>query len=174
MLIEHDNLVIRTARKKDAPLLGKWWRDGKVMAHAGFPRGLAITDAKIAADLEQSGSRSLHLFIIEVAGQPVGEMSYRNKDNLTAELGVKICESTAQGQGYGPRFLSLLISKLFFELGFSKIITNTNLVNIRAQHVYEKIGFKKNGIDRDCWRDQLGQLQSAVNYELSKNDWPEE
>ena len=40
MFIQHDNLVIRNATKEDAPNLGKWWRDGAVMAHAGFPNGL--------------------------------------------------------------------------------------------------------------------------------------
>lgn len=34
-----ENLAIRITTREDAALLCKWWSDGKVMAHAGFPNG---------------------------------------------------------------------------------------------------------------------------------------
>ncbi len=40
MRIEKDNIVIRSATVDDAIQLNKWWNDGKVMEHAGFPNGL--------------------------------------------------------------------------------------------------------------------------------------
>ena len=47
MLVVKNNWVIRDAAAADAPQLGIWWRDGRVMAHAGFPLGLPISDEKI-------------------------------------------------------------------------------------------------------------------------------
>ncbi len=61
--------------------------------------------------------------------------------------------------------LSLLIRELF-RCGFEKIVLDTNLNNTRAQHVYEELGFKRVRVRRDCWRDQAGVLQSAVDYEM--------
>lgn len=40
MRIQRDNIVIRSATIDDAIQLNKWWNDGKVMGHAGFPNGL--------------------------------------------------------------------------------------------------------------------------------------
>ena len=44
MLITYKNLTIRSAVAEDAPLLAKWWNDGAVMAHAGFPDGTGQTE----------------------------------------------------------------------------------------------------------------------------------
>lgn len=40
MRIQKDNIVIRSATIHDAIQLNKWWNDGRVMEHAGFPNGL--------------------------------------------------------------------------------------------------------------------------------------
>jgi len=53
-----------------------------------------------------------------------------------------------------------------------KIIWDTMLENKRAQYVYEnKIGARKVGVRKGCWKDQNGQLRTAVDYELSKEDF---
>lgn len=98
-------------------------------------------------------------------------MSYRKVDDTTVEIGIKICEFDYQSKGLGTRYLKLLISYLFDELEFEKIVLDTNLNNLRAQHVYEKLGFKKVRINYDSWKDQLGKLQSSVDYELTKSDY---
>ena len=55
--------------------------------------------------------------------------------------------------------------------GYSKIVLDTNLKNTRAQHVYEKLGFRKLGVRANSWVDQLGQPQSAVDYALTEADF---
>jgi RimJ/RimL family protein N-acetyltransferase len=93
-------------------------------------------------------------------------MNYKNKGNETAEIGIKICDFTKQEKGYGTKLLKMFIKYLFNELNYEKIILDTNLNNKRAQHVYEKIGFKKIKIRKNSWKNQLGELQSSVDYEL--------
>ena len=39
MYLKHNDLIIRNATEKDAVQLAMWWNDGRVMAHAGFPKG---------------------------------------------------------------------------------------------------------------------------------------
>ncbi|MCL2396663.1 MAG: GNAT family N-acetyltransferase [Defluviitaleaceae bacterium] len=170
MFIEKDGLTIRRARSYDAAILGKWWRDGQVMAHAGFPLGLDISDEEIKESLERDDNNSARL-IIEISGTPVGEMSYRKTDENTAQIGIKICEQNLQGKGHGLRFLKMLINELFTKLSFDRIILDTNLNNIRAQKTYENLGFRKVAVNYDSWKDQLGQIQSSVDYELLKVDY---
>lgn len=165
MNLRHQNLCIRNALPEDAALLCAWWNDGRVMAHAGFPNGLNTNEQKIAQSLGEDSDKSGRRLILEADGIPVGEMNYRSKGEKTAEIGIKICETGSQGKGYGTLFLKMLISALF-SMGYEKIVLDTNLQNTRAQHVYEKLGFKKLRTHQDAWQDQLGKWQSSVEYRL--------
>ena len=49
-------------------------------------------------------------------------MNYRNKGNKIAEIGIKIRRFEQQEKGYGTRFLRMLISFLFDQKGYDKII----------------------------------------------------
>ena len=43
--------------------------------------------------------------------------------------------------------------------------------NKRAQRVYESLGFRKVRVNIDSWTDQVGKLQSSVDYELVEKDF---
>ena len=162
MYIQYDTLLIRDAVTADAQQLTAWWNDGAVMSHAGFPLGLGTTVEKVIAGL---GNGRL---VLEENERLIGEACYRKVGGGIAEIGIKICETGCQNRGLGRIILSMLISWLF-EQGFEKIVLDTNLTNLRAQHVYESLGFRKLRINIDSWTDQLGNKQSAVDYELIKD-----
>ena len=170
MHIKKDTLLIRSATPCDAAILCKWWNDGKIMAHAGFPKGLGISEQAALANInDQSDSREL--LIIEANSSPIGEMSYREVDEATVQIGIKICDFSQQERGFGTSFLKMLIEYLFFEKGYEKIVLDTNLNNERAQHVYEKIGFTRIGVRERSFVDQLGNPQSSVDYELLRENY---
>ncbi len=171
MHIRHKECSIRSATEHDGPLLCRWWNDGAVMEHAGFPDGLGV-DVDAVVRIIKRNNTDTQLMIIEIDGVPVGELHYRSRDGETAEIGIKICDVAYQGQGYGPRFLRMLISYLFDERGYNKIVLDTNVQNERAQHVYEKLGFRETGRRIGTWRNQRGELQSVVDYELVRPSTP--
>jgi RimJ/RimL family protein N-acetyltransferase len=169
MELYREDLTIRNAMPEDAETLCGWWNDGKVMEHAGFPNGLGIHADEIRESLLKDSDDSYRRLILEIDRVPVGEMSYHNMGNRTAEIGIKICDFSKQERGNGTRFLLMLIEHLLMRKGYEKIVLDTNLKNARAQHVYEKIGFSKVGVRVNSWKDQLGELQSCVDYELTKD-----
>ena len=164
MELQHGNILLRDATKEDAKQLAEWWNDGAVMAHAGFPNGLGTTEEEVAEDI---GTGAL---IIEEAGKPIGEANYRIIDDKVAEIGIKICVFDCQNRGIGKVVLSMLIRYLF-DNGFDKIVLDTNMKNKRAQRVYESLGFRKVRVNIDSWTDQVGKLQSTVDYELVEKDF---
>lgn len=111
MLIEKDNIIIRSADIKDAEVLNSWWNDGEIMEHAGFPNGLGESLETTRANLEKTNP-FYYLCIIEIDNKKVGECSFGLKDN-TAYPGWKICEKTYQNKGYGPKIINILIEYLF-------------------------------------------------------------
>jgi RimJ/RimL family protein N-acetyltransferase len=169
MYLKNDNLVIRDATPEDVEILCNWWSDGKVMAHAGFPNGVH-TDVDKLMDEIRNGTGNTKRLIIEMDTIKVGEMCYRIIEG-GAEIGIKICDFSYQEKGYGTKVLKMLNGYLFTELKVGKVVLDTNLNNTRAQHVYEKIGFIKTAVRINSWRDQLGVLQSSVDYELRKEDF---
>lgn len=171
MLLKYKNLTIRNAVVEDAEQLAAWWNNGKIMAHAGFPNGIGQTTEEIAASLKNDTDETNRRLIIEIEQIPAGEMNYRNKGENIAEIGIKICDFSFQNKGLGKILLSMLIASLFDSMGYQKIILDTNLKNTRAQHVYEELGFKKIRVLENSWKDQLGQLQSSVDYELYPKDF---
>lgn len=171
MLLKHNNLVIRNATTEDAAQLALWWNDGKIMAHAGFPHGTGETAEEIADSLKEDSDDAGRTLIIEIDSIAVGEMNYCNIGDGTAEIGIKICDFSMQNKGYGKILLSMFIRSLFDDMGYQKIVLDTNLKNERAQHVYERLGFKKLRVNENSWEDQDGELQSSVDYELAREDF---
>ncbi len=169
MKLSNEQLMIRSTSVNDVDILCKWWADGQIMAHAGFPNGIKTNKEKLKLKIENQDQNS-HSMMIVYDDISIGEMSYRI-ENDTAEIGIKICNFEFQNKGLGKKCLSMLINYLFYDLKIEKIILDTNLNNKRAQYVYETLGFKKVNINIDVWKDQMGTNQSSVDYELKMEDW---
>ena len=177
MYLKNGNLVIRSAEIKDAVQLNTWWNDGAVMAHAGFPNGLGEALEDNIAGIKKNEKYLSQRCIIEIDSVLAGEMSYYLLEGNTAEIGIKICETAYQNQGYGSKLIWMLITYLFEDevlkekFPVHRIILDTNLKNERAQHVYEKLGFIKLRVNYGAWKDQLGVLQDSVDYEMTKEQF---
>lgn len=78
---QKDNIVIRSATVDDAVQLNRWWNDGKVMEHAGFPNGLGEPLQDTIANIKSRGDGN-QLCIIEINGKPVGELGFIIKDKV--------------------------------------------------------------------------------------------
>ncbi|MGN0312033.1 MAG: GNAT family N-acetyltransferase [Lachnospiraceae bacterium] len=165
----YKEVTIRNATPEDVGQLCEWWNDGAVMAHAGFPNGLHTTEEEVRRQIEQDDDLIVRRHIIECRQKPIGEMVYRKMADGVCEIGIKICEAKEQNKGLGKIILSLFIEGLFHEFGYEKIVLDTNLNNKRAQHVYEQLGFQRTRINVDSWKDQTGEWQSSVDYELTED-----
>ncbi len=171
MLLQYKNLTIRNAAVKDADLLSSWWNDGKIMAHAGFPNGTGETADEIAEKIKEGNDKDGRRLIVELDKRPIGEMNYGRESETAVEIGIKICDFSEHDKGYGKILLSMLILSLFEDKGYKKVILDTNVNNKRAQHVYEELGFTKVQVRENSWRNQLGELQSSIDYELYREDF---
>lgn len=169
VFIEYKDFVIRNAIASDSCQLAAWWNDGAIMAHAGFPNGTGETEEEIASRIQQQSDDSHRCLMLEKKGIAIGEMFYRILDN-EAEIGIKICDFSLHDHGYGKVLLSMLIEQLFI-MGCKKVVLDTNEKNMRAQHVYETLGFIKLGVRKHAWMDQLGVLQSSVDYAVDKDQF---
>lgn len=99
MDINYKNIHIRNANPDDSKQLAKWWNDGKVMAHAGFPLGLNTSAEKINKQFLNDSDEKKRTLIIEYKNLPIGEMNYKYQGDLVYDIGIKICEFQYQDKG---------------------------------------------------------------------------
>ena len=195
MLIKYQNLTIRNAVPADAKQLCAWYNDGNIMAQFGYPNGMGL-EYKPPEEIPQDNAADNtddNLHIIELDGNPIGEMNYRNfcyPDGIieldgkpineadyrnmerAIEPGIKICDLSARDKGYGTKLLTMFFDALFRYYGCEKIILDTDLKNERAQYVYEKkLGFRRLGIHKDVSLDESEYYASVVYFEMNKADW---
>ncbi|MDD2282222.1 MAG: GNAT family protein [Eubacteriales bacterium] len=177
MRIETGNIVIRSATVADAKQLNSWWNDGRVMEHAGFPNGLGESMEDTIKNIKSWEGKLSQLCIIEIDGKAVGELNYIIREHA-ADPGWKICDASYQNQGYGTKIIRALFEFIFTDEAINaktqieKIVWDTMLENKRAQHIYEtKIGARKIGVTENSWKDQVGNWRSAVDYEITREDF---
>lgn len=147
------------------------------MAHAGFPNGLGESLEETIAGIKENEEYLDQRCVIEINGVLAGETNFNLLEENTAEIGIKICETAYQNQGYGSKLIWMLITYLFEDNALNakfsvhRIILDTNLKNERAQHVYEKLGFTRLRVNYGAWEDQLGVLQDSVDYEMTREQF---
>ena len=163
-----DRLSFRAARPEDAEVLCAWWNDGDMMAHAGFPRGLGMTAQAVRQKILAESDESIRRYLIEYDGAPIGEMSARNLGRQTCEIGIKLCEAEYQNRGLGKAILSRFIRFLMNGRGFERIVLSTTPENLRARHLYERLGFRELRLNENSWIDQDGNPRSSVECELRR------
>ncbi len=68
----------------------------------------------------------------------------------SAELQIRIGETSQRGQGCGLEAVRLLLEFAFNDLNLHRVYLHVFVTNARAIHLYEKVGFKKEGMLREA------------------------
>lgn len=180
-MIEGKKVIIRPIEAGDEKYLYKWWNDGKMMAHStncfGTLQSMESVRASIEKDIYNTDMfPDTKRFIIcrKNDMEPIGEMNYCGLDrrNQKCEFGIKICEVSQQEKGYGSDALIHFIDFIFRFLNLNKIELTTMQDNKRAQHVYEKLGFKRIGIIRQgCFDSRTGKFSDDIYMDMLKDEW---
>lgn len=86
--------------------------------------------------------------VIEVNGEPVGIIGLLNIDssNGKAEYYITLGESEYKGKGIAAKASRLLLDYAFRELNLNKVYLFTEVDNIVAQRLFERLGFIKEGL----------------------------
>jgi RimJ/RimL family protein N-acetyltransferase len=82
--------------------------------------------------------------------QLVGEVVLNNIDTTNRSASIRIAIRTPfTNRGYGRAALRLLIAFAFEQLGLHRVELEVFAFNPRALHVYEQLGFRREGVLRD-------------------------
>lgn len=107
---------------------------------------------KYLDNISTDKSRNDFLIYTNDTKEMVGEVVLNGIDayNRTANLRVAIFQKEDFNRGYGTEAIILALNYGFGMRNLHRISLSVLNINERAYHVYEKIGFKKEGVSRDA------------------------
>ncbi|MDK8182614.1 GNAT family protein [Paenibacillus sp. UMB4589-SE434] len=97
-------------------------------------------------------STTVLLLIAEASSDTlIGDIALQDIDsiNRNANLRIAIDAPSHQGKGYGSEAIRLMLEYGFGILNLHRIELNVFTYNDRAMHVYKKLGFKQEGVQRE-------------------------
>ncbi len=92
------------------------------------------------------------IIVLRETGELLGEVVLNEIDpaNRSANIRIGIQGDRHRGQGYGTKAMIAMLRHGFETLGLHRIHLGVYAFNPRAIHVYEKLGFRREGVERDA------------------------
>lgn len=110
--------------------------------------------------------------VIEVDGIPVGVIGLLNIDsaNLKAEYYITLGETSYKRKGISYIASKQLLKHAFEVFGVNKVYLNVDANNIAACNLYEKLGFRCEGIFKEDMM-HCGKMIDRKRYAILKKEW---
>lgn len=157
----HENFIVR-------------WRNDPTLSGYMFNSAPVTLESHRLWFQRYQNSTDRQEFVIVVSDQrvPIGTigLSAIDRNNRKAEYGILIGEADYAGKGYAKEASQLLLKYGFEKIDLNKIYLRVFDDNDRAVDLYEKLGFKKDGLLR---QDILkaGRFRNVLEMSILKEDW---
>ncbi|WP_054028335.1 GNAT family N-acetyltransferase [Bacillus sp. FJAT-28004] len=153
-MIEGHSILLRPARESDIEAYFAFIQDTEMNLLTGSQK--AFTRDQIVAWISKISVRDEERFdsiiILKETDELLGEVVLNEIDatNRSANIRIGIQGAQHRGKGYGTEAMILMLRYGFEKLNLHRIHLGVYAFNPRAIHVYEKIGFQREGIERDA------------------------
>jgi RimJ/RimL family protein N-acetyltransferase len=171
-----DKVYLRPLEKADAVRCVPWANDPAVTRTLKLFRPLNLQAEEQFIDRTTQSEHSLVLAIaIQATDQHIGNVGFESIDFRTraTAFGIMIGEKTEWGKGYGTEATRLLIQHGFHTLNLNRIWLHVYEYNAAAIHIYQKLGFQREGtLRQDTYRD--GRYWDTIVMGLLRPEWEEQ
>jgi diamine N-acetyltransferase len=147
-----ERVYLRPLEASDLALLRQWANDPDIRALTGevLPMSQAGAD-EFLERVRTERDRVWLVVVVKETGQVIGEAGLLRMFHAwrTTDLTLIVGDKAAQGRGYGTEAIVLLLDYAFGHLNFHRVAVGVVGFNDRALRFYEKVGFRREGIQRD-------------------------
>jgi diamine N-acetyltransferase len=145
-------VYLRPLEREDLPLLRRWANDPEIRRLTGevTPMSQAGAD-EFFERVKTDRDRVWFVVALEENDRVIGEAGLLRMFHpwRTTDLSLIIGEKDAWGRGYGREAILLLLDYAFGYLSFHRVAVGVVGFNQRAIRFYEKVGFQREGVQRD-------------------------
>lgn len=151
--LEGERVYLRPVGLDDTELVFQMLFNSEARRLTGTQK--AFTREEIAQYIQGKVSDSssvLLLIALRENDQVIGDVQIGgiDRNNRNAYIRIAIDSSTFQGKGFGSEALLLMLDYGFGILNLHRIELNVFAFNERAIHTYEKLGFQREGVQRQA------------------------
>jgi diamine N-acetyltransferase len=148
--LESKNIYLRPFLKDDIPFILYSYNDYETRLKTGDIKSTNYSDAEKIVDRKDE-SRIWFAVVRKSDNKVIGETGLTRMFPAwrTTDLSIIIPNSSYQHQGYGTEAINLLMNYAFGHLNFNRIAIGVIGLNDKALDFYEKVGFKKEGIQEE-------------------------
>lgn len=173
MNIKGNKIVLRAVSLKDAELLMGLINDPeteRMLGGSSFPVSFEEQESWIAA---QQGRTDVLRCIVMLENDETGLgtvfLTDIDSKNGVAQVHIKMDKNRGRGRGYGKDALNTLVNYAFEEMRLNCIYAEVLESNIPSQTLFEKCGFKKEGLLRSRVYKE-GKYNNMVSFSKLKKD----
>ena len=165
--------TLRPVREADIEDYVRWLNDPEVIQYMNIEVGDVTPESERSwyARITEPNSASVY-YAIDVGDKHIGNCGLHQIDypNRHAQFGIMIGEKKEWDKGYASEASRLIIDFGFKQLGLNRISLQVYAHNTRAQRVYEKLSFAREGILRESYfRD--GRYHDTLVMGILKSEW---
>jgi RimJ/RimL family protein N-acetyltransferase len=170
-------LVIRRFTLIDAEAFASYRSDPEVARYQDWECPFPVSDARrFIASLDHlmpgtPGTWFQFAVALAESGTLIGDVAMRTRrtDALQAELGFTFA-SIHQGRGYATEAVRRVLQYAFQRLAMHRVFSRTDLRNLRAQRLLERLGFRREGELREStWFK--GAWATDLLYAQLESEW---
>jgi RimJ/RimL family protein N-acetyltransferase len=172
--VRGERVYLRALEPEDVEHVHRWYEHADTARLMGeMPRSLAHRRADAEGEVGKAG-RDWFSFVICLLtdDRPIGRADVFEIDRIngSAGFGIAIGEHDQRGAGLGTDAVNALADFCFGQLRLERLWLITDSVNARAQHVYEKAGFVREGVLRRAFY-QDGVFQDDIRMAMLRAEW---
>jgi RimJ/RimL family protein N-acetyltransferase len=144
-----------------------------IRALAGHPDNAPfLTDEDEAALAVYLTDPAARLLIWEEEGAAAGYALFCGVGEPSGTVELRRLALAGTGRGRGAGFVRHLMDHAFTELGAQKLWLDASGENLRAAHLYTKLGFTLEGRQRAHWyRPALGRNVDVLLFGMLRDEW---
>jgi RimJ/RimL family protein N-acetyltransferase len=177
-ILQGDRIRLDAIRDDDLPLLARWLDDLGVqrLANPGIVTPITVLDLQDPEgwfEPERRSSNS-YLFAVRTLADDtligMTALAHVHTQAHHAEFGINLANPAYQGKGYGADVSRVMLRYGFHELNLNRIYLRVFAYNPRAVHLYEKMGFRREVVQREMlYRD--GRYYDQIIMGLLRSEW---
>jgi len=160
---------------EDVPAFSRWSQDSDYARHLDAAPAIPKSETRLARWLEEEErNRDSYIFAVRTLDTDT-IIGFVHLDGIlwnhgVAWLAIGIGEPDFRGRGYGFEAMQLALQFAFHEINLHRVQLTVFSYNARAIHLYEKLGFRKEGVFREAL-NRDGQRHHMFLYGLLRREW---
>jgi len=171
-MIHGEKVMFRAIERDDLPQLRDWRNDPEIRTRTREFRLLSMENQERWYKALHDDRNTVMFAVVNKARKLIGVvgLTYIDWKNRRAEVSIYIGDRSAQGKGYGFDTLRTIVRYGFEHVNLHKLYAEIFAFNEPSVRLFEKAGFRKDGVKRE---DQFvdGKYWDTYVYSILENEF---